>query len=224
MGAHISLNPNLSIGGLIEVDSTSFKLDGGEMSGTGWLAGPYIVGKLPDQSIFFEARALVGKTSNTLDTGIGGLVLDGIKTERWLVQATIQGAYSLGSVVMKPLLDASYTRDTRAAYSNGAGVNLAKESIGLGQVELGVDFDMPVDVAVGSLTLTGGFSGVWTGTSQTFANMGQSKFERGRASVRLGLDYALPNGGLLKVSTSYDGIGASGYDSYGLKLSYGLKF
>ena len=133
------------------------------MSGTGWLAGPYIVGKLPDQSIFFEARALVVKTSNTLDTGIGGLVLDGIKTERWLVQAKIQGAYSLGSVVMKPLLDASYTRDTRAAYSNGAGVNLAKESIGLGQVELGVDFDMPVDVAVGSLTLTGGFSGVWTG-------------------------------------------------------------
>lgn len=224
MGAHVSLNPNLSIGGLLEIDSTSFKLDGGEMSGAGWMAGPYVVGKLPDQPIFFEARALVGKTNNKLDTGVGGLVLDGIKTERWLVQAKVQGAYNLGSVVMKPLLDVSYTRDTMGAYSNGAGVNLAKESISLGQAELGVDFDMPVDVAVGSLMLTGGVSGVWSHTSQTLASTVESQFEGGRASVRVGLDYTLPNSGLLKISTSYDGIGASGYDSYGLKLSYGLQF
>ena len=224
MGAHISLNPNFSVGGLVEIDSTSYKLDGGEMSGTGWMAGPYIVGKLPNQPVFFEARALYGETSNTLDPGAGGLVLDGIKTDRWLLQAKVQGAIDYGSVVVKPLFDASYTRDTMEGYSNGAGTTLAKESIGLGQVELGVDFDMPLDVSVGSMMLTGGISGIWSETSETYANTLETNFEGSRASVRLGMNYTLENGGQFKVGTYYDGLGASDYNSYGLNLSYGLKF
>ncbi|MGJ8617961.1 MAG: hypothetical protein ACSHWS_14060 [Sulfitobacter sp.] len=224
VGAHVSLNQNVSVGGLFEFDSTSYKLGGGEMSGTGWLAGPYVVAKLPNQPLYFEGRALFGESNNKLVPGGGGVTLDGIKTKRMLLQAKVQGAYDLGAVTLKPLLDATYTTDKRKAYSHSSGLALAEESVRLGHVAIGADFEMPVNVSYGTLKIKGGLSGIWAETNRTIASPVQSSFEGGRAKANLGFDYEFDNGGLLRADAFYDGLGASDYRSYGMGISYGVTF
>ena len=50
------------------------------------------------------------------------------------------------------------------------------------------------------------------------------EFEGGRARLKLGANYTMPNGGVLNVDSFYDGIGTTDFESYGFQLGLTHEF
>jgi hypothetical protein len=225
LGSHYEVNPNLLIGGMVEFDYLDQADGNATVKGTGWLAGPYFVARIPDQPIFFEGRLLYGQTSN--DITPFGTFTDTFDTERLLAQLKISGQYKFGGTILTPRLSASYTSDDQKAYTDSLGNLIPSQSIDLAQLELGMDFvtPMPFYTGAGKLDLTGGFAGIGSFThSSGNPTPVVPEFEGGRGRVNLGLNYAMADRTRLVVDTFYDGIGVSGFRSYGLELGFDMKF
>ena len=63
-GLHRRFGDNLLAGMMLEVDYMQ-ELDGiARLSGWGWLAGPYLVAKLPEHPVYLDARLLYGRSYN----------------------------------------------------------------------------------------------------------------------------------------------------------------
>ncbi|MCL3883892.1 hypothetical protein [Marivita sp. GX14005] len=106
-----------------------------------------------------------------------------------------------------------------------APANPVRFNIELGQIEVGTDFSRMFDVRSGTLELWGGASAIWSHTSGSgFVSTVTPDYEGGRARVELGLDHAFSTNRRFSASTFYDGIGADGFESYGLSLGYEMSF
>jgi hypothetical protein len=113
IGAHRHLNQNTLLGLTLELGHQS-RIDGvAKIDGTDWLVGPYIVGRLPNQPLFYEARALWGKTNNTISPF--GTDSDTFETERFLIQAKVLGKLKYGATTLTPSLSGAFTKDTQIA-------------------------------------------------------------------------------------------------------------
>jgi hypothetical protein len=120
--------------------------------------------------------------------------------------------------VLIPFLDAAYTSDAQAAYTDNFGSVISAQSIALSQVSAGLDFEMPVGPRT---TLNGGISGVWSESTGSDVIPG---FEGGRARVGLGMSHQVGKTGNLSFSGSYDGIGAPDFESYGAEMNWTINF
>ena len=88
-----------------------------------------------------------------------------------------------------------------------------------------LDFEQPIATDTGALTLTGGITGIWSKTSGTgYASTVVSNYDGGHARVDLGLSYQTPAGSRISGGVFVDGIGSSGFDSYGIDLNFGIEF
>lgn len=223
IGTHKSITPNLLLGAMLEFDYLDSQDGAASINGTGWLAGPYIVGKFTNQPVFYEGRLLYGRTNNKV-TPLGTYT-DKFETERWLAQFGISGEVLYDRFTLRPLADLSYTVDKQLAYTDGLGNLVSDQSIAQGQFELGLDFSAPLEVSRGTLELIGGVSGIWSHTSATgnaVAVVNPSDGLRGR--IELGVNYEAANTGRIRLSSFYDGIGQSGYEAFGFTLGYERKF
>jgi hypothetical protein len=75
------------------------------------------------------------------------------------------------------------------------------------------------------MTLTGGITAI--GSFVNGAGHAASiipEYEGGRARIDLGLLHSMANGGVFSIQSYYDGIGTSGFESYGLSLSFEMQF
>ena len=223
MGAHRQINPNLLIGGMVQIDYAKTKDGVGDVDGTGWLIGPYVVAKMPGQPVFIEGRALYGQASNEISPF--GTYTDKFDSDRWLVQTRVTGQMRYGDLTLMPLLDVSYASDDQKAYTDGLGNRIPDQDFSLTTARLGLDFSRPLAVSRGEMTLTGGLSGVWSSTSGTGTAVGVAPIgdtTRGRAD--LGLDYRLENSSTLSAGIYYDGIGESGFESYAVNVMWRMAF
>jgi hypothetical protein len=225
IGSHVTVNPNLLIGGLIEFDFLNQDEGSSGVEGRGWLAGPYFVARVPDQELYFEGRVLYGESSN--DIRPFGTYTDNFDSERLLAQLKVSGVLEYGVTKLFPSLAASYTSDDQQAYTDSLGIIIPKQGIELGQVELGMAFETPAPFYDGSgaMILTGGIMGIGSFTDGS-GNPSSvvPEYEGGRAKIDLGLNYDMTNGGRFLAEMFYDGIGASGYESYGVTLGFNLEF
>lgn len=228
IGAHRAFGSNALVGLMLQFDHLSEATATRSISGTGWMAGPYLVGKLPRQKLFYELRALAGKTRN--DISPFGTYSDRFETKRFLVQAKVAGALEYGTITVTPSLSATYSKDTQAAYTDTLGNLIAQQSIELGQVSLGLDVSKPVMLGNQIWTLRGGLVGVYTSTFGTgvqaakAAGNGSLPHDRGRARVHVGALRTLRNGGEMNVSLFYDGLGAVDYEAYGVDVGLKINF
>jgi len=225
VGSHRKVSRNLLVGGMLQFDYLSEQDGISDIEGTGWMFGPYFVGKLPEHDLFIEGRLLYGETRNEISPF--GTYTDDFDTERWLAQVKVAGELAFGNTTLQPSLQFSYTVDEQQIYTDGLGNLIPKQSIELGQLALGLDFNHVMTLANSNaiLELTGGIAAIGTSTRGTgTAAIVVPNFEGGRARVELGSNYTMPNGGLLSISTFYDGIGASEYNSYGGEIVYNLEF
>ena len=137
-----------------------------ELTGNGWLAGPYAsleIGK----DVFWDTSLLYGGSANDIDT----LFWDGsFKTSRWMVDTAIKGAWSLdGATVLTPKLRAVYFTEDVDAYTvrNDQGDELTIDGFDEEQfrVSLGAEIARSFTLADGStltpkLGVTGGYAGL----------------------------------------------------------------
>ncbi len=128
---------------------------------------------------------------------------------------------------MRPSLGISYTTDDQDAYTDSLGNFIPEQGIDLAQIELGLEFShyIPMQNEGSILELTGGITAIGSSTSGSGnATLVVPEFEGGRARLKLGANYTMVNGGRLVLDTFYDGIGASGFEGYGVQIGFDLKF
>ena len=95
-GTQIVKNENLLVGIMAQLDHSEQMSDSGIWTtGTGWLAGPYMVRRLGDQPLFLEARLLAGQSHNSISPL--GTFTDQFTSSRLLAKVGIEGQYQLSS-------------------------------------------------------------------------------------------------------------------------------
>ena len=225
IGSHVKLSSNLLVGGMIEFDFLSQEEGTSRIDGHGWLIGPYFVARSPAHPLFFEGMLLYGQTKN--DISPFGTYSDRFETQRLLAQFKVTGEISQGRTTWMPSVQLSYTTDTQRAYTDGLGNLIPEQGFELMQAELGLDVRHQVLLPRGSgaLELTGGLAIVASSTKGSGnASLVVPEYEGARGKLKAGANYTMPNGAVLAVDAYYDGLGAAGYESYGVQFGFNLTF
>ncbi len=223
VGADVNISPHTLAGVMLQFDKQTQENSAATTEGTGYLVGPYLVSKLPEQPLFFEGRLLVGRTENSVTfTGAGP---QAFSTDRALASVKVAGQLSYGNLLLTPSLAASHLEDTQRAFTNSSGATVPEQSIKVSDIALGLNFAQPLRVDTGHLMLTGGVSGIWSKTEGTgLAGTVNSNFEGRRGRVQLGSTYTLENAMTLNADANYDGIGTDNFHSFGLSFGVEMEF
>jgi hypothetical protein len=223
LGRHVAMSPTLSFGAMLQIDHVAYDTGSASIAGTGWLAGPYLVGRLPDHPLFFSAHALYGETRNRHSPF--GTYSDIVETRRRLFSATVAGDMTLGRVTLTPSLRATYISDRQGRYTDSLGNPIPAQSISSMTASLGFDAALPLPTQRGDVTLRGGLSLIHSRSSSTGAAAATIPATEGtRGAVRAGFDFLTRHGATWSFDANYDGVGSSGFGSYGLTLTYNHRF
>ncbi|MBW4960643.1 Ig-like domain-containing protein [Sulfitobacter sp. CW3] len=225
LGHHFAVSPNILIGGMVEFDFIS-QQDGAEtVEGQGWLAGVYVVTRVPNHPLFIDGRLLYGQTIN--DVSPIGTYTDTFETERWLAQVNVSGELQFHATTLIPSVQLAYTTDDQAAYTDGLGNMIPSQGIEIWQAAIGLDIrhDVALQNSKASLELTGGIAAIGASTRGAGNSSGVTpSYEGIRARLNMGANYTMENGARLTLETFYDGIGVSSYESYGVQVGFNLAF
>ncbi|NNU82107.1 hypothetical protein HMH01_16845, partial [Halovulum dunhuangense] len=216
VGAHRFVSPNMLVGAMLQVDSA--ESGSADVSGTGWMAGPYFVAKTPEQPLYFEGRVLYGQTSNQISPL--GFYTDDFETDRWLVQLGVTGQYSVRDISLLPAVKFTYAEDRQQTYTDSLDNVIPGQTVSLMQLNAGMDFGIPLPSQSGSLELVAGVSGIYSATDGAAR---EPAFENLRGRTHLNVIYGTAAGTNLRVGAHYDGLG-SDFESYGASLNLEVKF
>jgi hypothetical protein len=225
LGRHITVSPNLLIGGMVEFDHVRQEDGVSTLDGQGWLAGLYMVTRVPNHPLFIDGRLLYGQTTN--DVSPLGTYTDRFDTERWLAQVNVSGELEYGATTLIPSVQVSYTTDDQATYTDALGNLIPSQGVEIWQAAIGIDFSHQVALQNSdtSLELTGGIAAIGSSTRGTGnAASVATSYDGTRARLKMGANYTMENGARLSLDTFYDGIGVADYESYSLQLGFNWLF
>ena len=219
LGTHYFISNNLLLGLMGQVDwadedNTDYRADG-----IGWMIGPYVAGKLPDHALYYEARALWGRSDNNISPF--RTYSDSFDTSRRMVRGKVAGAFELGHSTLRPQVSVSYFEETQKAYTDSLAIAIPEQTVSLGEVRFGPQLDHQMLLENGLIFNPFiGVSGVYNfGINDNGASSG---FALGNTDLRARLDGGVnmhnPFGIRFELSGFYDGLGVSDYEAYGGSL------
>ncbi|MGQ2904927.1 MAG: Ig-like domain repeat protein [Neoaquamicrobium sediminum] len=205
-GADWLVNRNLLIGGFFQVDHLSQDIANasGNVSGTGWLAGPYLTARL-SENLFLDLLAAGGTSSNSIRPD--GTYEDGFSTVRFMASAALQGEWTSGNWTFDPRARFGWFHERSNAYIDGLGVSIPVVESSIGQFAVGPGVSYSHPLASGAVIDTGlRFEAV----ADILAGSTREDETRlsGRIEARLGI--TTPGGARLSLSAAHSGIGQSG--------------
>ena len=244
LGAHFRMSERLHLGGMLQFDRSGSEPGGtgesGKITGNGWMVGPYFAYRDASNPLYFEGRLLYGRSSNKADdlavasSQAGGTVNATFDSERWLIQGRVEGTYQLGNgTTLIPLADFSHARDEMEAFqdANVSAQRAGVRAVAVTKLQLGAEFEIPVDTADGDLMLKPGLrlvvsdsTGVGDGENSTSPADAAAEY---RARVDFGVDYRLEDNLVLGFESFYSANGKSGDDEssiYGAGLNLQFEF
>ncbi|MCE5973046.1 autotransporter domain-containing protein [Sinirhodobacter sp. WL0062] len=119
-GADFLASERLSLGLMAQFDSSDeTAADAFDISGKGWLFGPYLSTEL-SRNLFMSARLSWGQSSNdaALDVfGQGDIYTGEFDTSRFYSTVSLYGKYQAGEAVLTPLLKLQHLRESMDAFS-----------------------------------------------------------------------------------------------------------
>lgn len=220
VGADHVIRPWLLIGALAQFDwaeDESTRL-GSDVTGTGWMAGPYITARL-HKNVFFDARGAWGETDNDID--IVGVTKDKFDTQRWLAVARLTGDWWRGAFRVTPSASVKYIEDEQESFTNALGTFIPGQTVSLGRLKFGPEFGYRYDAVDGTrIEPHISIEGIWDfdeagplaiGGIVTSANDVRAKVEGGVMLTR-------PGGVGVRATGAYDGIGDGDFSAYSGKL------
>ncbi|MCB1385972.1 MAG: DUF11 domain-containing protein [Nitratireductor sp.] len=221
LGGHYFVSPDFLIGALVQFDWADEDNDAANssVSGHGWMAGPYLAGRIAGTTLAYEARAAWGRSDN--DITPFGTYTDHFETERFLVSGKVQGSLQFDSVTVTPAVRVSWFKETQESYVDSLSNTIPEQTISLGEVRFGPTFSRTIALADGTMvTPSIGISGVWNFDIDTAAATQSSVAGTNdlRARADFGLSMVNSLGWTLNASGYYDGIGVDGYEAVGGKL------
>ncbi|MCP4071880.1 MAG: hypothetical protein GY742_09110, partial [Hyphomicrobiales bacterium] len=218
VGAHKLINPDLLIGGLLQLDwadETNSSVNS-SADGFGWMIGPYIAGRIPGQNLSYEARASWGRSSN--DVSPIGTYTDGFGTTRWMASGKIAGNYRIDDLSINPFISAAWYEENQENYTDNLGNSIPEQTVSLGEIRFGPKLMREIALENGGeISSSFGVSGVWNfGISDNAASQGNALGdEQLRARFEAGITATNTDGWQLIIAGYYDGVGADDYYAYG---------
>lgn len=220
MGVDRLLNPDLLIGLGLQFDNASLSGPGAEISGNGFMIGPYLT-KRVHENLYVDARVAWGRSSN--DVSPFGTYTDTVDAERWLATAALVGDFQVGELTVQPEARLSWFEETTDAYRDNNGIRVAPVTTSFGSFEVGPTISRSYDVGSGG-TLTANLSAksIWT---YDFSNGGVApSTTRGHSGrIEIGLDYSNNANLLINGSVFVDG-GGRDWDSMGITIGMDYTF
>jgi len=199
-------------------------LEQSDLSGQGWMVGPYLSGRLaPD--LYFTLRGAVGGSSNTAGVNVyadGTPWFSGeFQTRRALVRGSVYGVYELASgMILSPEIDLALVRERQRDYQVNDGtslVNVPGTRTELGRLTLSALIENPI--RNGSA-----FAFVRPALAWNFASSGTVRAETFRGSLELGLRTGAVSDWNASMSVRFDGLGSDSLSSHSLRLSMNRTF
>ncbi|MBM3091427.1 hypothetical protein GFB56_11435 [Ensifer sp. T173] len=142
VGADYLINDRALVGLSFHYDyMTDPTAEDAELTGNGWLAGPYASFEI-GQGVFLDANLLYGGSSNDIDTGIFGGSFD---TSRWMADVKLTGEWQLDELtVLTPKLRAVYFNEKTDDYTvkNAIGETIDLKGFIEEQARFSVGFDV----------------------------------------------------------------------------------
>ena len=204
VGADYLVNQNLLIGAFAQIDhfSQNASEDPAFVSGTGWLAGPYVTARLSD-NLYLDVLAGIGTSHNTISPY--GTYKDTFETARWGVSGALQGEWQWNDWTFSPRARASYFEEHMPAYTDSLGIDIPSITTGVGQVAIGP--------GVGYRFTTDGETTIDTrlrfeGIADITASADGAGLDDLRGRIEGSVDFSLPGGAKLGLTATYDGIGS----------------
>ena len=241
-GAHFRMSKRVLLGGMLQFDRSESEPDGkdGEITGNGWMVGPYFSLRDGSQPLYFEGRLLYGRDSNKVENYAQVAGVDPANAsfdgERLLVQGRVEGTFQLGNgMTLIPLADFSHVRDEMETFE--AGVQFGDGgTVEVSKLQLGAEFEIPVETTKGDLKLKPGLRLV-VSNAENVADVrneqgelrtvdhGTSAEYRGR--IDFGIDYRLEDNLVFGFESFYTGSGSGDqekFTSYGAGLNLQFEF
>ncbi|WP_112322782.1 autotransporter outer membrane beta-barrel domain-containing protein [Oceanibium sediminis] len=220
LGAHMALGDRTLLGLMLQLDHARLDDLYADIEGQGWLAGPYIVYRPPQTSLFFEGRLLYGGSEN--DVRMDGTGDASFETERWLAKVKVSGEVQKGRTTWMPYLEAAYTEDYQDGFVSTLGNNVPAQTISTAEMTLGLTFEHDLDERN---AITGEVD--WIGSRERVVSREELLNQdilahRGRLSA--GWIHRNPAGYSIELSGYLDGIGRSDYEAKGASVQFGYRF
>jgi hypothetical protein len=228
MGAHAVISEDFLIGGMAQLDYAKETDDtlGSTIDGTGWLVGPYVVGRFVEEQLFIDVRSLWGGSSNSISPD--GSYTDDFKTHRrWLLASKITGNITKDAWTLAPDVAVSYYQETQKSYTDSRSVEIGAQEFRFGEAKFGGAIKHDVLLGGGTvLQPSVAVHGISTfGYNSTTKAAGWILSEDDfRARFDLGLKAALPSALMLEVGGYYDGVGVDDYQSMGGNVGITKQF
>ena len=126
VGADYRLNEDWLVGMMgnySTLESQTFETDP-NISGRGWMAGPYAGYKI-NRQMFLSVKALHGAgETQFFGTPESPLMADGLETQRWLLDATLSGAWKTGRWTVSPTAQVTHFAE------RGHQISAGEETVG----------------------------------------------------------------------------------------------
>jgi outer membrane autotransporter protein len=227
LGADYRVSDNTILGAIAQYDyaNEEDEIENFDISGHGWLFGPYIVSRL-HENLVFDGRVSWGQSYNKISPF--NSYEDNFKTDRWLLKGQFTGDFRLDGWRINPDFEMIYFEEKQKAYTDSLGNFIPSQIINLGRATFGprVSKTYVVDNRY-ILSPSLNFEGIWdfdqahivsleTGLANTTDAL--------RARLESGLALGFKNGSSLNLEGFYDGIGVSRYEAHGLRINFSLPF
>jgi hypothetical protein len=200
MSADYLVSDDLLVGAFAQFDSLRQAADQGpgEISGTGWLVGPYATMRLTD-NLYLDLLGAVGGSDNRVSPF--GSYEDAFSAERYLLQAALEGSWTEGDWTFAPRASLRYFEETSEGYRDSLGVAIPSITTRLGQIAIGPGVSYSFVPAEG-ITASAGlrFDGI--------VDIGNDGLTNPHASVDASLNLQFIDGARLSLDLGYGGIGA----------------
>ncbi|MEE3361532.1 MAG: Ig-like domain-containing protein [Pseudomonadota bacterium] len=217
-GAHLMQSDSLIVGAMVQLDDTKADVTEGTFEGQGWLAGPYVVGRINGTELIYSASLLHGRAENRLE--IADVSEGDFTSRRTLATLGLEGRYDVkDGLTLIPALDVAYVEDVQEAYTDDQGNKVGSQVVSLSESSFGIGFEQTIARSSSVTVLTGELSGVH---SMYRSAVETTETTRGRidAGVRIKFD----NMTEISLSAFYDGLGVDDYEATGANVLFQKKF
>ncbi|MBO6867570.1 MAG: hypothetical protein JJ877_11045 [Thalassococcus sp.] len=217
-GAHLMQSDSLIVGAMVQLDDTKADVTEGTFEGQGWLAGPYVVGRINGTELIYSASLLHGRAENRLE--IADVSEGDFTSRRTLATLGLEGRYDIkDGLTLIPALDVAYVEDVQEAYTDDQGNKVGSQVVSLSESSFGIGFEQTIAQSSSVTVLTGELSGVY---SMYRSAVETTETTRGRidAGIRIKFD----NMTEISLSAFYDGLGVDDYEATGANFLFQKKF
>lgn len=224
-GADYLLTPSMALGVMAQFDTTrESRQNLSELSGQGWMAGPYLAGEITP-SLFFTLRGAVGASRNSAEIDVyedGSPFFAGdFRTRRAVLRGALYGMHELQSgMVLSPEIDLAWMRERQRDYTVSDGItNIAVPGVNseVGRMTLATMIEKPFDE--GRMIAFARPSVAWN-----FTRSGPARIDALHGSLELGFRTGTAATWNATGALRFDGLGSKNRSSQSVRLALSRQF